>query len=477
ERKQNQIVEQKGVTPVYKEIQYNSNPIRLPQGAEYVFAALGGSDRVAVLDGKNPESVVDTTNSKDLLLAQIPVGTSGVTDWAESTAVTSDGNRVYATLRNSGQVALVDAMVLRQVDTQPNTSGVNPIVLPAGARPKSIVISPRDDYAYIGDLNQAKIYVLDINPNSATYHKVVETINVTSPLGLSQLAISSDGRRLFGTGSDNNEQVPNRRIYAINIDSKDRPKDEDSNPRKWHQQIGVIPTISETEGIAATNEPTKMVFTNGLNRIGPGLNNDAPGFGVLEITSDDPLNFTASVSYAPLSLGFATDYFDVNEGVSVTVTRDGRYGFVAGRNSGSLGPDADVRSGGNIGIIKDPLGPNPQLIGATRPIPEALTNDLVLSNDNKYLYGSYPSLSGSGSVYAFDVEEIIKTLDNPGQFKIDSLDRGVKSPFFNATTARSVTAADFTRVPIDDINPAVSIAADYGILQENRPANQFTYGV
>ncbi len=477
ERKQNQIVEQKGVTPVYKEIQYNSNPIRLPQGAEYVFAALGGSDRVAVLNGKNPESVVNTTNSKDLLLAQIPVGTSGVTDWAESTAVTSDGNRVYATLRNSGQVALVDPMVLRQVDTQPNTSGVNPIVLPTGARPKSIVISPRDDYAYIGDLNQAKIYVLDINPNSATYHKVVETINVTSPLGLSQLAISSDGRRLFGTGSDNNEQVPNRRIYAINIDSKDRPKDENSNPRKWHQQIGVIPTISETEGISATNEPTKMVFTNGLNRSNPDQNNDAPGFGVLEITSDDPLNFTASVSYAPLSLGFPTDYFDVNEGVSVTVTRDGRYAFVAGRNSGSLGPYADVRSGGNIGIIKDPLGPNPQLIGATRPIPQALTNDLVLSNDNKYLYGSYPSLSGSGSVYAFDVEEIIKTLDNPSQFKIDSFDRGVKSPFFNATTARSVTAADFIRVPIDDINPAVSIAADYGILQENRPANQFTYGV
>ncbi|TAE00747.1 MAG: Ig domain-containing protein group 2 domain-containing protein, partial [Oscillatoriales cyanobacterium] len=202
-----------------------------------------------------------------------------------------------------------------------------------------------------------------------------------------------------------------------------------------------------------------------------------PGFGVLEITSDDPLNFTASVSYAPLSLGFPTDYFDVNEGVSVTVTRDGRYGFVAGRNSGSLGPSADVRSGGNIGIIKEPLGPNPQLIGATRPIPEALTNDLVLSNDNKYLYGSYPSLTGSGSVYAFDVEEIIKTLDNPGQFKIDTLDRGVKSPFFNATTAKSVTAADFTRVPIDDINPAISIAADYGITKENRPANQFTYGV
>ena len=40
-----------------------------------------------------------------------------------------------------------------------------------------------------------------------------------------------------------------------------------------------------------------------------------------------------------------------------------------------------------------------------------------------------------------------------------------------------VTAADFTMVPIDDINPAISIAADYGIIEEDRPANQFTYGV
>jgi hypothetical protein len=143
-------------------------------------------------------------------------------------------------------------------------------------------------------------------------------------------------------------------------------------------------------------------------------------------------------------VGVFNDYFDVNEGVSVTVMRDGRYGFVAGRNyRDNIAPNRDPRSGGNIGIIKDPLGPNPQLVAATRPIPEALTNDLVLSNDNKYLYASYPPLSGSGSVYAFDVEEIIKTLDNPDQFKIDSLDRGVQSPFFNATTARSVTAADF----------------------------------
>ena len=43
-------------------------------------------------------------------------------------------------------------------------------------------------------------------------------------------------------------------------------------------------------------------------------------------------------------------------------------------------------AGGNIGIIKDPLGPNPKLVAATEPVPGSLTNNNVpLSSDGKYL--------------------------------------------------------------------------------------------
>ncbi|PSB39712.1 hypothetical protein C7B69_01790, partial [filamentous cyanobacterium Phorm 46] len=475
-RKQNQLVEQNGTAPVYKPIEYSSNPIRLPQGAEYVFATQNfppinpkSLSELVVIKGSNPKAAVEATSSKDLLISRIPVGSKS-TDAAEASAVTGDGTRVYVVLRESGGVAMVDPMVLRQVDTQPDTPGVNPIVLPAGAKPKSIAIDPRDNYAYIADRDRGDIYVLDIDPFSATYHQVIKTINVGSnTTKLRNLAISSDGRKLFATASDNY-------IYAVNIDPKDRPNEPNSNPRKWQEKIGAIagalgPTgpLGVT-GLAATSNPKAMIFTSGNTTI------DAKGYGVLEIASDDPLNFTATNRYIDLSLGSTGDYFDVNEGVSVTVMRDGRYAFVAGRNNrDNVALFPDPRSGSNIGIIKDPLGPNPQLVAATRPIPGGLTNDLVLSNDNKSLFSSYPAPSSAGSVYAFDVEEMIKTLDNPGQFQIDSLDRGVKSPFF--TTGRAVTNADFARVPIDDINPAISIAADYGITKENRPANQFTYGV
>jgi DNA/RNA endonuclease G (NUC1) len=277
------------------------------------------------------------------------------------------------------------------------------------------------------------------------------------------MAISSDGRKLFVTAA-------NGYIYVINIDGQDRPTAPNQNERKWHEQIGAVLTNNGADGVAATADPLKLTFTNGQQ------NSDAKGFGVVEVTNDDPLNFAASARYIDLSLGNAGDYFDVNEGVAVTVMPDGRYAFVAGRNRQGSVWQTDKRAGGNIGIIKDPLT-NPQLVAATRPIPQALTADLVLSNDSKYLYASYPNLNGTGSTYVFDVEEIIETLENPGNFLIDGLDRGEGSPFFDAGSAKSATWGDLSRVPVDDINPEISVAADYGIVQGNWASYQFTYGV
>ncbi|WP_377475684.1 MAG: hypothetical protein P2A85_22955 [Microcoleus anatoxicus] len=223
-----------------------------------------------------------------------------------------------------------------------------------------------------------------------------------------------------------------------------------------------------------------MVFTNGLasvlaisNGEQVKLQDDGKGFGVLSITSDDPLNFSAKVNYAPLSLGVANDYFDVNEAVAVTVTQDGKYAFVAGRNSRAK---INTREGGNIGIIANPLGPNPQLVAATRPIPDSLTNNLALSSDGKYLIASYPTLGLGGSSYVFDVEEMIKAIENPGNYKLDARDRGVDTWGFQASNQRNATVADLARVPIDDINPLISIAADYKITGGNW-INNFGFGI
>jgi DNA/RNA endonuclease G (NUC1) len=465
-RQQNRLVGQNGTSPIYEVDEYDSNKIRLDEAGEYVFAALNTADRLAVLEGVNPESVVEQSDSTQMLRATIPVGTDEQLDRPSASAVTHDGTRVYVTLSRSSQVALVDAMVLAQVDTDASIEGMNPIDLPAGSSPTSIAIGSRDKYAYIADGNSEKIYVLDINPSSATYHEIIHTISVDSPTAkLNQVAISSDQRKLFVTAN-------NGWIYVINIDPQDRPDDPNSNLRLWHEQIGAIQTATGAGGIEATADPLKMVFTNG-NR-----SQDANGFGVLSVTDDDPLNFVATTRYANIGIGPVLDYFDVNEAVAVDVMDDGSYAFVAGRNfSGSIFQD-DPRQGGNIGIIKDPFGENPQLVAATRPIPGGLLQDVVLDNENKYLYAAFNGIGGNrGGTYVFDVEEIIKTLENPSEFTIDHLDRGIGSPYYDPSTAQLVSQSDFATVPIDDINPEISIAADYQILTGDWARNQFTYGV
>ncbi|MGB7708361.1 MAG: hypothetical protein WBL95_02230 [Microcoleus sp.] len=391
----------------------------------------------------------------------IPVGNPNIpSDRPESIAPTNNATRAYVTLRDTGRVSVVDLMALREIDTTPETATVDAISLPSGARPQGIVIDPKDNYAYISDQNRPNIYVLDINPNSATYHTVVQTIAIDSPSGLQQLTINSDSRKLFVTASDSN-------IHVININPLDKPTNLTSNPRKWHQQIGKILTPNGAMGITTTSDPSKITFTSG----NPGT--DGSGFGVLEITNSNPLSFAAEARYANLSLGSDFDYFDVNEGVAVTVTKDGKYAFVAGRNSRA---NINTREGGNIGIIANPLGPNPQLVAATRPIPDSLTNNLALSSDGKYLIASYPTINLGGSSYVFDVEEMIKAIENPGNYKLDARDRGVGSVGFVTNTERNATVADLARVPIDDINPLASIAADYEITGGNW-INNFTFSV
>jgi DNA/RNA endonuclease G (NUC1) len=471
-RKQNEKVSQNPAEPA-KEVLKNSNSYRVENTTENVFAAQWTADRIAVLNASNPKSVVTTTSSSDLLIGNIAVGTDDRLDRARDLTVTSDGSRVYVPLEASGRVALVDPITRQQVDTKPDLAGINPIDLPSGASPRSIVLDSRDQYAYIADGKTGgnSIYVLDINPFSSKYHQVTQTITVgAAPSGLRQMAISSDGKKLFVTAPNGINSL----IYVVNIDPKDRPSDPTQNPKKWNQLIGNITADEGVEGLAATVDPLKMTFTNS--------GKDSKGFGVLDITNNNPVSFAATTRYTNLGLGSTFDYFDVNEGVSVTVLPDASYAFVVGRNSDAKffgqelpSVDGDQRAGSNIGIIKDPLT-NPQLVAATRPIPDGFATDLVLSGDRKYLYVSYPNLSGAnGKVYVFDTQEFVKTVTNPGQFQIDAKGRGVGLPLFDSTTARTATVADLSTVPIDNINPAVSVAADFQILIDAN--NQYTYGV
>jgi hypothetical protein len=262
DRKQNEKVSENPPEPA-KEILYNSNSYRIENDTEYVFAAEWAAERIAVLNGCDPESVVATTNSSDLLIGNIAVGTDDRLDRARDLTVTSDGSRVYVPLEASGRVALVDPIAREQIDTKADIAGLNPIDLPSGATPRSIVVDSRDQYAYIADGKAGgnSLYVLDINPSSSKYHQVTHTIPVgAAPSGLRQMAISSDGKKLFVTAPNG----LNSRIYVVNIDLKDRPRDPSQNPKKWNQLIGTVTADEGVEGLASTVDLLKMTFTKFL---------------------------------------------------------------------------------------------------------------------------------------------------------------------------------------------------------------------
>jgi hypothetical protein len=375
-----------------------------PVFSDLILVAQRSGDKIKVIDALS--SVQSPPNPQQKPPKDLSVGMPSVTDRPGQLAVTSNATRAYVPLESSGRVAMVDLLARREVDVDDSKEDVKDIILPIGASPGAISIDPWENYAYVTDSVGGSIYVLDVNPGSASYNQVVEIISVDATSGLRQIAISSDWRKLFATAKDGY-------IYAVNIDPEDQPTVPNSNPRKWREQIGKVSTLKGAWGLAATPDPLKMVFTSGNTKT------DGSGFGVLTV-SDDPVNLAPTISYMNLSFTEHTNeykVFDVNEGVAVTVTKDGGYAFVAGRNyRGNTG--SDPLAGGNIGIIKDPLGSNPKLVAATQPVPGSLTNNVALSSDGKYLIGSYPSPEGPGNAYVFNVEEIINTVENPGDYDL-----------------------------------------------------------
>ena len=210
-----------------------------PVFSDLVLVAQRDGDKIQVIDALS--SVQSPPNPQQKLPKDLSVGIPGTTrptlDRPGQLAVTSNATRAYVPLEYTGRVAMVDLLARREVDVDADasTTAVDDIILPPGASPGAISIDPWDNYAYITDSGKGSIYVLDVNPYSASYNQVVETISVEATSGLRQIAISSDGRKLFATAADGY-------IYAVNIDPEDQPTVPNSNPRKWWEQIGKVLT-------------------------------------------------------------------------------------------------------------------------------------------------------------------------------------------------------------------------------------------
>ncbi len=282
---------------------FKSNLANLPDEPLYKSVSLvpqAWGNTIAVFNTTNPTDVINTSQvgSPDLLLAKISVGKgrTGLTDGPRYVAATSDGTIAYTPLESEGRVAVVDLLALQQVNT--NHGAADPTIeLPTGARPFSIAIDNLDRYAYIADRRPAngvgKIYVIDINPNSATYNKHIKTISIgTNLVELAQMAVSADGKSLFITAPKATDSQGHVLVVNIDASKKNAPTSQ------WQKQVADIVMKQGVTGVAVApldaNHPERvqMAITN--------RQQDFNGFGVITV---DNGNFAqARTTYTKLAL-------------------------------------------------------------------------------------------------------------------------------------------------------------------------------
>ncbi|MAE63850.1 MAG: hypothetical protein CMJ18_06215, partial [Phycisphaeraceae bacterium] len=422
-----------------------SNKVRVEVPAEYVFAPMSFSGVAAISsaamvpDSSGPPGTMMPNPDRHELVARIPVN-AGAPRWA---GVTPDRTRVYVTLRSTDGIAVLDAQALRQIDANLSAPGLNNIGqsagLPPGSAPFAITIDPKGEFAYVTDEVLPHVYVLDIRPSKPTYHKIVQTIAVApAPFGLRGIDISGTGSRVYVAAPARTlfQRTPPGnpgKIIAINA----------RLPVGSKAQVGMVDAGDEPHGVRVSENQFFVTYTNRVQ--------DSQGFGTIKVNPQGTV-FTKDKTLQ-LTLGSFNDFFDFNSAQGIAMLSDASYAFLAGFNRfipnvrssdpflGDHRSPGYMPAGGNVGVIKDPLGLSggPSLVAATRMIPLSYPSELVLSNDEKFIYAGYRA---TGAVFVFDVDEIIGSLGS----------------------------ANIDRFPIDDINLDIDTRANFQIV---RDANGF----
>jgi hypothetical protein len=449
----------------------DSYPTPIEATGGYLFTALPGlpgNGEVAVVDTRAtiPQGTGSVANP-DLneLVATVPLASGASNPYPQYVAVTADGTRAYVTDPVNHGVAVIDAVALQQVNAVPGQPGVNEIPLPASAAPGDITIAPEDEYAYVSDERSQNegtpdgtslVYVIDIDPSSPTYNQLVRTIPVPqAPFGLHGLAVNSDDTGLYVA-------VPNM------LDSEHAAM----VPRNTPGHIQVIDLTPDATGQPAWKLLTSITAGNDPYGVTAGpddiitftdyLFNDQ-SFGLITKGSTTAtfaqFNFQANLN----------DEFEVNNARAIAITPDGKYAFVAGYDipddsvsSHNQGVPAFNPAGSKIGIVANPFT-DPQLVAATRSIPDGFPYDLAVSPDGRYLYASFAGIhvaGGSGALMVYDINQIIDTIAAQQTTDVDLLaEQGEASG--SGENPQNTDVDLLERVGIDQINPAIDADANY----------------
>jgi YVTN family beta-propeller protein len=205
-------------------------------GGQKAYLPVTGANSIAVLD-INPES--PTYNS---VLKNIAVGSR-----PNKAASTPDGSRVYVT--NGGGTVGVDSISVIETSTDTVIDTIE-----FGEAANGIAVTPDGTRAYFATFDE-RVYILDTDPGSSTYHLVIGQILRTALLS-GNIAISPDGSKAVVNWQG-------MMAHAVDV------IDVDPGSPTYNFIIGTpVPIVSGVDGDVAISPDNAFAYaTNAYNQL------------------------------------------------------------------------------------------------------------------------------------------------------------------------------------------------------------------
>ncbi|MGB9204426.1 MAG: beta-propeller fold lactonase family protein [Terriglobales bacterium] len=357
-----------------------------------------GRQLYVVCQASDELRVVDVGSGK--VVTVVPVGRAprGIT-------LSPDGARIYVTNSTDDTVSVVDAATLKVTRT-----------LPTGFEPAGIVIDRKGETLYVANRLSSDISVIDVKTGQ-------ETKRLVAGRGASYLALSPDGKFIYGTHIYPNPGAfrapPNSEITVIDTD---RQTVVERKP--IHNVAGVFHVALSEDGklgVAAQLRPKNLVplahvehgwvFGNSLTLFGDDVGE----------TVQAPIDELDRYYSLPWGVVITPDksklFVTTAASESVTVIDVARLlHFVRSRSEPFVN---DLSASANYVVARIPVGHNPR--------------GVLLSKDGKWLYVAN-RLDDNIAVIDTAANRVVATIDLGGPKTINALRRGERL-FFTADYA------------------------------------------
>lgn len=174
----------------------------------YVTGDIAGSipsrDQITVID------IDPTSTNYNTVIATVPLGAAGDVIAAEDVAVSPDGSRVYVTtFFDDGKIYVIDAATNTVIGTKTFVDDDNPAETEDNIGKMEFNPVASRNLAYITNVDDDEVLVVNTDPASAGYMTVVKRIPIAGVGTAQGIAVSADGNRAYVVSNDGTVAVVN----------------------------------------------------------------------------------------------------------------------------------------------------------------------------------------------------------------------------------------------------------------------------